>query len=154
MRPNSSIGSVHWPCPQRSRTLIPWQSEPASTEIPKNVRNAREKDEIFHSENEMGTLENRLGEFLGSWWVSSSAVSNWGGSDLRFLRMKKPARVAERKTRMNLRGHISVLNLSDGRRQIESERETIEKCGGSDNRGRSRKGAVEKWSILVRESGH
>lgn len=60
------------------------------------------------------TLENRLGEFLGSWWVSSSAVSNWGGSDLRFLRMKKPARVAERKTRMNLRGHISVLNLSDG----------------------------------------
>lgn len=74
------------------------------------------------------TLENRLGEFLGSWWVSSSAVSNWGGSDLRFLRMKKPARVAERKTRMNLRGHISVLNLSDGRRQRESERETIEKC--------------------------
>lgn len=78
----------------------------------------------------MGTLENRLGEFLGSWWVSSSAVSNWGGSDLRFLRMKKPARVAERKTRMNLRGHISFLNLSD-RGQRESERETIEKCRGS-----------------------
>lgn len=39
-------------------------------------------------------------------------------------------------------------------RQRESERETIEKCRGSDNRGRSRKGAVEEWSILVRESGH
>lgn len=79
----------------------------------------------------MGTLENRLGEFLGSWWVSSSAVSNWGGSDLRFLRMKKPARVAERKTRMNLRGHISF-SQSLRQRQRESERETIDKCGGSE----------------------
>lgn len=70
----------------------------------------------------MGTLENRLGEFLGSWWVSSSGVSNWGGSDLRFLRMKKPARVAERKTRMNLRGHISFLNLSDRGRESLRER--------------------------------
>jgi len=42
---------------------------------------------------------------------SSSAVGGW---DLRFRRTKKPARVADKNTRMNLRGHI--LLSEEGRR--------------------------------------
>jgi hypothetical protein len=63
---------------------------------------------------------------LGSLTTSFSSVSVsrtwWGWSDLRFLRTKKPASVAERNIRINLSGHISCQS------RWRTERERIEKC--------------------------
>lgn len=54
-------------------------------------------------------------------------VSNLG-TDLRFLRTKKPARVAERKIKISLRGHISLSQSQTYTEKRERKREMIEKC--------------------------
>ena len=94
----------------------------------------------------MGTLENRSGDLLGVWkWgvsCSSCGISNWGPSDLRFLRTKKPARVAERNMRISRRGHISpsqslkhAQRKRGEEREREEERERIDKCVGYEKGG-------------------
>lgn len=164
LRQNASRDSVHCPCPQWSRTLIPWLTEPASTwnsQIVQTEKNPEDKNETWmriKGENGLGTLENRLGELLGFWWWWLVSCSSWCGvsnlgSDLRFLRTKKPARVAERKIKISLRGHISLSQSQTYTEKRERKRDDWQMssfCGRDEKRG-SGKGAVEDWSILVME---
>ncbi|RXH84971.1 hypothetical protein DVH24_041739 [Malus domestica] len=133
----ASAGHVHDGPEPRFHGGANLQEDTKEAKFVKTERNPKEKAPIVQGlkdENGLGTLEN--------WWGDLLGISNLGPSDLRFLRTKKPARVAERNMRISRRGHISpsqslkhAQRRTVKRRERGEEREMIEKCVGYEKGG-------------------
>lgn len=106
----------------------------------------------------MDTWEERGSEFESldkSPLLSSAPASSSSGStlgwDLKFRRTKNPARVAERKMRMILRGHIRFVSLCLSLQSLRfSERESfniIREERGNDEMKKASWGG--KWTLVL-----